>query len=127
MCLQCTSSCGIFCLLFRNFFALAPQQLQAVLEGFQKCLSDDKLEMRMLASGALAGLSKVLPEPVASELRTSILSRAATLFPRKRQHAKNPERQLLAVQRHASVLALRALLNGSPHVIKDWYAFSPKR
>jgi hypothetical protein len=89
-----------------------------VLEGFQKCLSDDKLEMCMLASGALSGLSKVLPDPVASQLRASILSGAADLFPHKMQRVKHPE--ALAVQRHACVLALRALLNGSPHVIKDW-------
>jgi hypothetical protein len=106
--------------LSRNFFSLLEADLQVIVDGFQRALLDDKLEIRDLASSGLSGLVKVLPSASSKRVRTSVLTSAAHLFP-KRKPAKAAT-ALLAKQQHSCVLGLRALLQSSPHRIPDWCA-----
>lgn len=104
----------------RNFFSLLEADLQVVVDGFQRALLDDKLEIRDLASSGLSGLVKLLPAPSAQLVRSTMLSSAAHLFP-KHKPAKSAT-AAVTKQQHACVLGLRALLQSSPHRIPDWCA-----
>lgn len=103
----------------RNFFALRPEELQALVAACDKCLQDEKLEIRSLAGATLSGLLKVLPADLAEALRGRILQQGRDMFPVGRvQKMRGPS----VTQQHSCVIRLAALLSSSPYTICDWCA-----
>eukprot|EP00892_Ulva_mutabilis_P003225 jgi/Ulvmu1/12903/UM098_0091.1 len=104
-------------LWFRNFFALRPEELQALVQACDRCLQDDKLEIRSLAGVTLSGLLKVIPPVLEVPLRNNILQQGRKAFPAGRmQHG--PESTVMT--QHSCVIRLAALLSSSPYTICDW-------
>lgn len=101
----------------RNFFALRPEELQLLVHACDRCLQDEKLEIRSLAGATLSGLVKVLPVTLSEFLRESILEQARAAFPPGRISKASP---LSVTELHSCVIRLAALLSSSPYTICDW-------
>lgn len=101
----------------RNFFALRTAELQALVQACDRCLLDDKLEIRSLAGATLSGLLKVLPTALAASLRSHILQQGRDAFPAGRPPHGSAS---LVTQQHSCVIRLAALLSSSPYIICDW-------
>jgi hypothetical protein len=108
-------------LVCRNFCALHPSDLEALIEESDSRLSDARVEIRIEAATLLSGLLKCSPPPVVSAYRERVLATARTFMPRSRKRLRgvHADTAWLTAQ-HACVLALQALLLSCPYQIEDW-------
>lgn len=103
---------------FRNVPLISETQVIEILEVLFKCLDDEVVEVREMASSTLSGVLRLSPRKSVLTYRDRFIRLAqSTVIPSSKAH----EGYTKAVRtRHAAILGLCALIDSYPYTVERW-------